>query len=78
MVTSTPLAHGRCTVCLSLVVDGGVESQNPPPDGPFVVEPVLVEDNSIHGYDLRRSGEPIPADAGQTVWGETIKRLTNA
>jgi hypothetical protein len=60
-----------------LVGDGGVESQDPPPDGPFVVEPVLMGDNSVDGDDLRRVGEPILSDAGQTVWDETIKRLPN-
>jgi hypothetical protein len=59
------------------VGDGGVESQDPPPEGPFVVEPVLVEDYSVEGDDLRRAGEPIPSDAGQTVWDETIERLPN-
>lgn len=59
----------------ALVGDSGVESQDPPPDGPFVVEPVLLEDNSVDGDDLRRAGEPKPPDAGQVVWGETIGRL---
>jgi hypothetical protein len=58
-----------------LVGDGGVESQDPPPDGPFVVEPVLVEHNSVDGDDMRRADERIPTDAGQAVWDETIGRL---
>ena len=58
-----------------LVGDDGVESQDPPPDVPFVVEPVLVENKSIDGDDLRRSGEGIPADPGETLWSKTIGRL---
>jgi hypothetical protein len=61
----------------ALVGDRGVESEDPPPDGPFLVEPVLLEDNAVDGDDLRRAGEPIAADAGQTVWDETIRRLPN-
>jgi hypothetical protein len=59
----------------ALVGDGGVESQDPPPDGPFVLEPVLVESNSVNGDDLRRAGDSIPADAGNAVWDETVGRL---
>jgi hypothetical protein len=33
----------------ALVGDGGVESQDPPPDGPFILEPVLLEDNAADG-----------------------------
>jgi hypothetical protein len=57
------------------VGDGGAESQVPPPDGPLVVEPELVEELLVDGEDLRRADEPIPADAGQTVWNETIGRM---
>jgi hypothetical protein len=56
------------------VGDDGAESQDPPPDGPFVVEPELVEERSIDGSDLRRADEPIPA-AGEMVWTETIGRM---
>ncbi len=59
----------------ALVGDGGVPSQDPPPDGPFVVEPVLIEGNSVGGDDLRRAGEATPQDPGQKVWSETIGRL---
>ena len=59
----------------ALVGDGGVESQDPPPEGPLVVDPVLVEDNSVDGDDLRRADERVPADGGQAVWDETIGRL---
>lgn len=59
----------------ALVGDGGVESQDPPPDGPFVVEPVLVEHTAVDGADLRRVDEEIPADAGNAVWGETMGKL---
>ena len=56
----------------ALVADGGVERKDPPPDGPFVVEPVLVEDNSADDHDLRRADEEIPADAGEVLWNDTI------
>ena len=59
----------------ALVGDGGVESEDPPPDGPFVVEPVLVADSSADGDDLRRVGNPSPPDAGQAVWSEAIGRM---
>jgi hypothetical protein len=59
----------------ALVGDDGVESQDPPPDGPFVVEPVRVEGDSANGDDLRRAGEAIPADPGETLWSKTIGRL---
>jgi hypothetical protein len=59
----------------ALVGDGGVESQDPPPDGPFVVQPRLVGAASVEGDDLRRAGDSTPSDAGQAVWGETIGRM---
>ncbi len=59
----------------SLVGDDGVESQDPPPEGPFVNEPVLVEHDSPDGVDLRRAGEQIPRNGGEVVWDETIGRL---
>jgi hypothetical protein len=59
----------------ALVGDGGVESHDPPPDGSFVVEPVLVKDKSVDVDDLRRADGPMPRDAGQAVWDETIGRL---
>ena len=59
----------------ALVGDGGVESQDPPPDTPYIVEPVLVERNSANGEDLRRAGEALPPDPGEEVWGDTIGRL---
>jgi hypothetical protein len=59
----------------ALVGDGGVESQDPPPDVPFVVEPSLVENDSPDGDDLRRSGEERRSDPGQTVWSKRIGKL---
>jgi len=59
----------------ALVSDDGVESRDPPPDAPFVVEPVRVEYDAVDGDDLRRVGESTPGDAGQRVWDETIGRL---
>jgi hypothetical protein len=58
-----------------LVTDDGVESQDPPSNGPFVVEPSLVGNDSIDGNDLRRAGEERPEDPGQTVWSKTIGKL---
>ena len=54
------------------MADGDVESQDPAPDRPFVVEPVLVADNRADGDDLRRADEEIPADAGEVLWNDTI------
>jgi hypothetical protein len=66
------LTAGRPT---ALVSDGGVESQDSPPDGPFVVDPVRVEHNSVGDGDLRRAGEATASDAGQEIWSDTIARL---
>jgi len=45
----------------ALVGDDGVEGQDPPPDGPFVVAPVLLESETrANGDDLRRADEQSP------------------
>ncbi len=59
----------------ALVGDRGVEGQDPPPDGPFVVEPARVEHKSVGDGDLRRVGEPTSPDPGEGIWNDTIARL---
>ena len=61
----------------ALVGDGGIESQDPPPDGPFLVDPVLIDsDNAINRDDLKRADDPrsknSPAD---DVWTKTIASI---
>ncbi len=59
----------------ALVSDDGAESQDPPPEGPFVVEPVRLEYDKPGDGDLRRVGEPATPDVGQNIWSDTIARL---
>ena len=62
----------------SLVRDGEVESQNPPPDGPFKVTPVLLGEDGGPS-DLRRvddaereSPTKTPVEAAWDAAGETM------
>ena len=64
------MSKGEAT---DFVGDGGVESHDPPPDAPFVVEPVLVEDSpAVTGDDLRRADEPSPEDADETLRAQML------
>ena len=69
------LSAGRAT---KLVRDGGVESYDDPPDGPFVAEPVRIEEEPVAtgGSDLVRTGEGAIAryDEGEAV-GEALDAI---